>query len=105
MAKKKTVNKMVVAKLYSMNAFELIGTDSVFNNDVIKAVKERNQTNFNNATYTSKKAYEQKMIDEKKLVTEEDFRQISEYVNSMYIVDNFKVVDAVDNSPFISTIE
>lgn len=105
MAKKKVVNKMVVAKLYSMNAFELIGTDSVFNKDVINAVKTRNQDDFNSAVDVFKKIYEQKMIDEKQLVTEEDYRKLKEYINSIYIVDNFKVIDSSDYSPFATDIE
>lgn len=100
MAKKKIVNKMVVAKLYSMNAFELIGTDSVFDNNVIKAVKERNQDDFNSAVDVFKKAYEQRMKDEKQLVTEEDYQKLKEYINSIYIVDNFKVINSSDYSPF-----
>ena len=100
MATKKVVNKMVVTKLYSMNAFELLGTDSVFNKDVIEAVKIRSQIDFNKTVDVFKKAYEQKMIDEKKLTTEEDYRKLQEYINSVYIVDNFKVIDSSDYSPF-----
>lgn len=100
MATKKVVNKMVVTKLYSMNAFELLGTDSVFNKDVIEAVKIRSQVDFNKTVDVFKKAYEQKMIDEKKLTTEEDYRKLQEYINSVYIVDNFKVIDSSNYNPF-----
>ena len=94
MAKKKVVNKMVVAKVYSMNAFELLGTASVFDKDVIDSVSRRDQDLFVSTISVFKKAYEEKMIAEKQLVTEEDYIKLEEYINSIYIVDNFKVVDA-----------